>query len=79
MAYLTSFDSKQLRTVLGTFTTGVTIVTTRDANGLGLRRHRQLVQLGVSRPPSRPLESNPNVEELSRISRQRALCCERSG
>ena len=34
MAYLTSFDSKQLRTVLGTFTTGVTIVTTRDAEGV---------------------------------------------
>ncbi len=34
MAYLTSFDSKQLRTVLGTFTTGVTIVTTRDAQGI---------------------------------------------
>ena len=33
MPYLTSFDSKQLRTVLGTFTTGVTIVTTRDAQG----------------------------------------------
>ena len=34
MAYLTSFDSRQLRTVLGTFTTGVTIVTTRDAAGI---------------------------------------------
>ena len=34
MAYLTSFDSKQLRTVLGTFTTGVTIVTTHDAQGV---------------------------------------------
>jgi flavin reductase (DIM6/NTAB) family NADH-FMN oxidoreductase RutF/DNA-binding IclR family transcriptional regulator len=34
MAYLTSFDSKQLRTVLGTFTTGVTIVTTHDADGV---------------------------------------------
>ena len=34
MAYLTSFDSRQLRTVLGTFTTGVTIVTTRDAKGV---------------------------------------------
>ena len=34
MAYLTSFDSRQLRTVLGTFTTGVTIVTTRDAAGV---------------------------------------------
>jgi flavin reductase (DIM6/NTAB) family NADH-FMN oxidoreductase RutF/DNA-binding IclR family transcriptional regulator len=33
MAYLTSFDSRQLRTVLGTFTTGVTIVTTHDAAG----------------------------------------------
>ena len=31
MAYLTSFDSRQLRTVLGTFTTGVTIVTTHVA------------------------------------------------
>ncbi len=34
MAYLTSFDSRQLRTVLGSFTTGVTIVTTRDADGI---------------------------------------------
>ena len=34
MAYLTSFDSRQLRTVLGTFTTGVTIVTTRDSQGI---------------------------------------------
>jgi len=34
MAYLTSFDSRQLRNVLGTFTTGVTIVTTRDADGV---------------------------------------------
>jgi len=34
MAYLTSFDSRQLRNVLGTFTTGVTIVTTRDALGV---------------------------------------------
>lgn len=34
MAYLTSFDSRQLRNVLGTFTTGVTIVTTRDAKGV---------------------------------------------
>lgn len=34
MAYLDSFDSKQLRDVLGTFTTGVTVVTTRDANGV---------------------------------------------
>jgi flavin reductase (DIM6/NTAB) family NADH-FMN oxidoreductase RutF/DNA-binding IclR family transcriptional regulator len=34
MAYLTSFDSRQLRTVLGTFTTGVTIVTTHDAAGV---------------------------------------------
>ncbi len=33
MAYLTSFDSRQLRTVLGTFTTGVTIVTTHDPQG----------------------------------------------
>lgn len=34
MAYLTSFDSRQLRTVLGTFTTGVTIVTTHDSEGV---------------------------------------------
>jgi len=34
MPYLTSFDSRQLRNVLGTFTTGVTIVTTRDGNGV---------------------------------------------
>ena len=34
MATLTSFDSRQLRNVLGTFTTGVTIVTTRDAHGV---------------------------------------------
>ncbi len=34
MAFLTSFDSRQLRTVLGTFTTGVTIVTTQDAEGV---------------------------------------------
>jgi flavin reductase (DIM6/NTAB) family NADH-FMN oxidoreductase RutF/DNA-binding IclR family transcriptional regulator len=34
MAYLASFDSRQLRNVLGTFTTGVTIVTTRDARGI---------------------------------------------
>jgi flavin reductase (DIM6/NTAB) family NADH-FMN oxidoreductase RutF len=33
MPYLTSFDSRQLRNVLGTFTTGVTIVTTQDAAG----------------------------------------------
>ncbi len=33
MAYLESFDSKQLRNMLGTFTTGVTIVTTRGADG----------------------------------------------
>ncbi len=33
MAYLTSYDTRQLRNVLGTFTTGVTIVTTRDAQG----------------------------------------------
>jgi flavin reductase (DIM6/NTAB) family NADH-FMN oxidoreductase RutF/DNA-binding IclR family transcriptional regulator len=33
MAYLTSYDSRQLRNVLGTFTTGVTIVTTRDPQG----------------------------------------------
>ncbi len=34
MAYLASFDSRQLRTVLGTFTTGVTIVTTRGVDGV---------------------------------------------
>ncbi len=34
MATLTSFDSRQLRNVLGTFTTGVTIETTRDAQGV---------------------------------------------
>ena len=34
MATLTSFDSRQLRNVLGTFTTGVTIVTTRDPHGV---------------------------------------------
>ncbi len=34
MAYLTSYDSRQLRNVLGTFTTGVTIVTTRDEQGV---------------------------------------------
>jgi flavin reductase (DIM6/NTAB) family NADH-FMN oxidoreductase RutF len=34
MATLTSFDARQLRTVLGTFTTGVTIVTTHDADGV---------------------------------------------
>jgi flavin reductase (DIM6/NTAB) family NADH-FMN oxidoreductase RutF/DNA-binding IclR family transcriptional regulator len=33
MATLTSFDKRQLRSVLGTFTTGVTIVTTRTADG----------------------------------------------
>ena len=33
MTHLTSFDKRQLRNVLGTFTTGVTIVTTRDADG----------------------------------------------
>ena len=33
MPYLTTFDSRQLRNVLGTFTTGVTIVTTRDGKG----------------------------------------------
>ncbi len=33
MAVLTTFDSRQLRNVLGTFTTGVTIVTTQDAQG----------------------------------------------
>lgn len=36
MAYLTAFDSRQLRTVLGTFTTGVTIVTTHDTAGTDL-------------------------------------------
>ena len=34
MPTLTSFDSRQLRNVLGTFTTGVTVVTTRDADGI---------------------------------------------
>jgi flavin reductase (DIM6/NTAB) family NADH-FMN oxidoreductase RutF len=34
MATLTSFDSRQLRNVLGTFTTGVTVVTTRDPQGV---------------------------------------------
>jgi flavin reductase (DIM6/NTAB) family NADH-FMN oxidoreductase RutF/DNA-binding IclR family transcriptional regulator len=34
MAYLTSFDSRQLRTVLGAFTTGVTIVTTNGVDGI---------------------------------------------
>ncbi len=34
MVYLESFDTRQLRDVLGTFTTGVTIVTTRDASGM---------------------------------------------
>jgi flavin reductase (DIM6/NTAB) family NADH-FMN oxidoreductase RutF/DNA-binding IclR family transcriptional regulator len=33
MTALTSFDKRQLRNVLGTFTTGVTIVTTCDAKG----------------------------------------------
>jgi flavin reductase (DIM6/NTAB) family NADH-FMN oxidoreductase RutF/DNA-binding IclR family transcriptional regulator len=33
MTTLTAFDKRQLRDVLGTFTTGVTIVTTRDAQG----------------------------------------------
>ena len=33
MAYLTTYDSRQLRNVLGTFTTGVTVVTTCDAQG----------------------------------------------
>jgi flavin reductase (DIM6/NTAB) family NADH-FMN oxidoreductase RutF len=33
MATLTSFDKRQLRDVFGTFTTGVTIVTTRTADG----------------------------------------------
>jgi flavin reductase (DIM6/NTAB) family NADH-FMN oxidoreductase RutF/DNA-binding IclR family transcriptional regulator len=33
MATETLFDKRQLRNVLGTFTTGVTIVTTRDADG----------------------------------------------
>lgn len=33
MTTLTSFDKRQLRNVLGTFTTGVTIVTTRTADG----------------------------------------------
>lgn len=33
MPTLTSFDKRQLRNVLGTFTTGVTIVTTRTADG----------------------------------------------
>ena len=34
MAYLTSFDTRQLRNVLGTFPTGVTIVTTRGRDGV---------------------------------------------
>lgn len=34
MTTLTSFDKRQLRNVLGTFTTGVTIVTTRDGSGV---------------------------------------------
>ena len=34
MATLTSFDARQLRNVLGTFTTGVTIVTTLDPQGV---------------------------------------------
>ena len=33
MTHLTSFDKRQLRNVLGTFTTGVTIVTTRTPDG----------------------------------------------
>lgn len=33
MAYLTSFDKRQLRDVFGTFTTGVTVVTTRAPDG----------------------------------------------
>lgn len=33
MPYLTSFDKRQLRNVLGTFTTGVTVVTTRTSEG----------------------------------------------
>ena len=33
MRALSSFDQQQLRSVLGTFVTGVTVVTTRDANG----------------------------------------------
>ena len=34
MAILTTYDSRQLRNVLGTFTTGVTVVTTRDLEGV---------------------------------------------
>lgn len=33
MTTLTSFDNRQLRDVLGSFTTGVTVVTTRDKDG----------------------------------------------
>jgi flavin reductase (DIM6/NTAB) family NADH-FMN oxidoreductase RutF/DNA-binding IclR family transcriptional regulator len=33
MAYLSKFDQRQLRNVLSTFTTGVTVVTTRAADG----------------------------------------------
>lgn len=33
MAYLTSLDKRQLRNVLGTFTTGVTVVTTKTPDG----------------------------------------------
>ena len=34
MAYLENYDSRQLRNVLGTFTTGVTVVTTIDREGM---------------------------------------------
>ena len=36
MAYLDTFNSRQLRNILGTFTTGVTVITTRDKEG---KRH----------------------------------------
>ena len=47
------FNSRELRNALGSFATGVTIITTRSRSGVPDRHDRELVHLGVADPAAR--------------------------
>ena len=79
MAYLTSFDSRQLRTVLGTFTTGVTIVTTHDAAGVDYGVTANSFSSVSLDPPLVLWSQVLTSRSFPRVPRQRPLRSKRSG
>jgi PAS domain S-box-containing protein len=71
-AFAPEADARAFRSALGAFATGVTVVTTRGAEGPG-GHHGQQLRLRVARPRPRALVPRPRLAPLRRLRGGRGL------